>query len=52
MTHDTLVLVVITFAPLIYMAVLCPSEGPMRRLIALTRAIAVVLSALRSSRRK
>jgi hypothetical protein len=56
MTHDAvtlLMLVVITHAPLIYGAVFCPSETPMRRLIAWTEAVAqIVLAVIEWLRRK
>jgi hypothetical protein len=46
-------LVVITHAPLIYGAVFCTSETPMRRLIAWTDAVAqIVLAVIEWLRRK
>jgi hypothetical protein len=50
MVPDTLrlvVLVVLTCAPLIYGAVFCPSETPMRRLIAWMDAVAGIVRQIR-----
>lgn len=50
MVHDTLallVLVVLTHVPLIYGAVFCSSEKPMRRLLAWTHAMTELLEQLR-----
>ena len=56
MAHNAvtlLMLVVITHAPLIYGAVFCTSETPMRRLIAWTEAVAqIVLAVIEWLRRK
>jgi hypothetical protein len=50
---DLLALLVITHLPLLYGAVFCPSEMPMRRLIAWTEAVKqIVLAAIELLLRK
>lgn len=52
MTHDAIalaMLMVMLFAPLLYGAVFCPSDRPMRRLIAWTKAVSeIAVAAIRS----
>jgi hypothetical protein len=52
MTHDAialLMLTVILFAPLLYGAVFCRSEKPMKRLVAWTEAVSdIAIAAIKS----